>query len=210
MNAAFATSKVRKWRNPWQYSLPCMSDRHQFRTLRWLRVSPRPSPSASLKCRSCPSWCHHSSLRRRRRTTCSGGRSLCGNPPGASVGRSPAPRRRRPSCSPSPPTSRAGGSTRHSPWWLPSVFTAVVTQAFIECVFFLCSWKKEWGPVSSDEDAQHALVQQATKNLKVSWSVFGLASKSFRALRINIYRSSAPTILLLRFCNRSLLWMSSP
>lgn len=140
MNAALATSKVRKWRHPWQYWLPCacISDRYRFRTLRWLRVSPQSSPSASL-CR--PSWCHHSSLPRRRRTMCNGGQSLCGNPPGASVGRSPAPGRRGLSCSPSPPISRAGGSTRRSPWWVPSVFTAVVTQAFTECVFL--SWTCE-------------------------------------------------------------------
>lgn len=119
----------------------CISDRSGFRALRWQRVSPQSSPSASLKCRSCPSWCHHSSLPRRRRTMCNGGRSLCGNPPGASVGRSPAPRRRGLSCSPSPPTRRAGGSTGRSPWWVPSVFTAVVTQAFAECLvlsFWTC------------------------------------------------------------------------
>lgn len=144
MNAAPATSKVRKWRHPWQYWPPCacISDRYRFQTLHRLRVSPQSSPSASLKCKSRPSWCHHSSLLRQRRTMCNGGPSLCGNPPGASVGRSPAPRRRGLSCSPSPPTSRAGGSTRRSPWWVPSVFTAVVTQAFTDCVF-LSFWTCE-------------------------------------------------------------------
>lgn len=144
INSALARSKVRKWPHPWQYWLPYafISDRYRFRTLRWLRVSPQSSPSASLKCKSRPSWCHHSSLPRQRRTTCNGGPSLCGNPPGASVGRSPAPWRRSLSCSPSPPTSQAGGSTRRSPWWLPSVFTAVVTQTFTECVF-LSFWTCE-------------------------------------------------------------------
>lgn len=190
MNAALATSKVRKWRHPWQYWLPCacISDRYRFRTLRWLRVSPQSSPSASL-CR--PSWCHHSSLPRRRRTMCNGGQSLCGNPPGASVGRSPAPGRRGLSCSPSPPISRAGGSTRRSPWW---VHSGIHRMCF--------SLLNVWSPVSSDEDTQQSHVQQAIMNLKVSWSVFYLASKSFRAWRVNIYSSSALNTSLLLFCNR--------
>lgn len=100
---------------------------------RWLRVSLQSSPSSSLKCKSCPSWCHRSSLPRQRRMTCSGGRSLCGNPPGASVGRSPTPWRRGLSCSPSRPTCPAGGSTRHSPWCLLPVCTVVVTHIHKRC-----------------------------------------------------------------------------
>lgn len=103
---------------------------------RWLRVSPQSSPSASLKCKSCPSWCHRSSLPRQRRTTCSGGRSLCGNPPGASVGRSPSPWRRGLPCSPSRPTCPAGGSTRHSPW---CQFLQLLSLRHSQNVFFFPS-----------------------------------------------------------------------
>lgn len=60
-----------------------------------------------------------------------------------------------------------------------------------------------WSPVSSDEDTQQSQVQQATTNLKVSWSVFYLTSKSFRACLVNIYSSSVLTTSLLLFCNRA-------
>lgn len=115
-----------------------------------------------------PSWCRHSSLLRRRRMRCSAGRSPCGNPLGASVGRSWAPWHRGPSCPSSRPTYRAGGSTQHSPWRVLSVFTAVALNGV-------------FSPVFSKEDARQPHIQQATMNLKVSvilTQVFSVSPRS--------------------------------
>lgn len=153
-----------------------------------------------------PSWCRHSSLPRRRRMKCSVGWSLCGNPHGASVGRSWAPWHRGQSCSPSRPTCRAGGSTRHSPWRVLSVFTAALTQAFTEWVFFFPSGVLE----PCFQQIRYLKFSHPTGHheLKGQWNTdpgaFCLFSKSFQTWLGNIYISTAQTSLLLFACNTAL------
>jgi len=88
----------------------------------WLSVShQRASPMWA----SCLSWCHRSNPRRRRKRTCSGGLSLCGNLPGASVGRWWAPRPCGPSFSPSQSTCQPAGNTWCSPWCVLTDYTGI-------------------------------------------------------------------------------------
>lgn len=91
-------------------------------------VSRQSPESASPRWVSCLSWCRRSSPQRQRRRTCSGGLSLGGSLPAASVGRRWAPWPGGPSCPPSQSTCPPAGCTWRSPWCVCKQVSWLITQ----------------------------------------------------------------------------------